>query len=319
MNTYLICSDEPEVEVRGVMLRGVPCETRTNKPCGRPHYYYAIDLDPPKAPELFAPHPQRGRRVWGDFFVSDSTCGVPIGPGGGFVKLKKYPPRSLNNDQVSALRRLAESTHRPDHMADVRKRPRRGTKWEPLSGPHKEFISAEIAQLIRVARDPKHHMEKVARALIDTLLWCWTADGVDSRTGQAGRDKMKYSFDHQYFTIDAYERWMSQGRRASGLRHEHAVPRCVLIHWMISQPDAPNNRDVLSFLETNCFAVIVTTEENISLNKRFRDSMPDTWACRSPNPNAFARYDAVGLRDQVRRNGRPAEPAAAAGRASRGG
>lgn len=308
MNTYLLCSDEPEVEFRSVMLRGLPCEMHANKP----HYYYAVDLDPATAPALFAPHPQRGRRVWGDFFVSDSTCGVPIGSDGRYLKLRKDPPRSLDSYQASILRRLAESAPRPDLVVETRKKPRRGTKWEPLSGPHKEFISAEIAQLIRVARDPQHHMQRVARALIDTLLWCWTADGVDPRTGQAGRDKMKYSFDHQYFTADAHDRWMKQGRHASGLRHEHAVPRCVLIDCMTSRPEAPNSQDVLSFLEANCLAVIVTAEENIALNRWFKDSMPDTWACQNLNPNAFARYDEVGLRDRIRRNGQPAEQAAGA-------
>jgi hypothetical protein len=88
----------------------------------------------------------------------------------------------------------------------------RTKSYRPLDEVHKRFIAAEIARLAVVARDDANPMRRIARFLIDSLLWCWTADGIND-AGEAGRDKLKYDCAHQLHTVDALARWEANGKR----------------------------------------------------------------------------------------------------------
>jgi hypothetical protein len=180
----------------------------------------------------------------------------------------------------------------------ARARRSRGVKYKPLSTVHKEFIAAEICRLVRIARDADHPSRGTARFLIDSLLWCWTADGIDD-ADDAGRDKLKYDFDHQRHTRAAKALWIGNGRRPTGLRHEHAVPRKELLRCLLDSPQARTEPETLEFLERLCFAVIVTKEEGAKFKGSLRDTMPLPWSCDAKGEQRFDRYRAVGLRDDI--------------------
>ncbi|WP_437741322.1 hypothetical protein WMF39_37605 [Sorangium sp. So ce1504] len=320
--TYLLCSDQSEVTHDGTPLRGVRCVSGGSKQCGRPHFYYAVALEHETAEGLFDTTHYRGRRSWRQFFVSNSTCGVPIGRGGSLVALTKAPPRRLDIDEIHALHRLADGlqakalTTTPSPSKTLRRPRRRCTTWVPLAADHKRFIAAEIARLAHFARNEQHPMQTTARALVDTLLWCWTADGVDPSSGQAGRDKMKYNFEYQRFTLAAHTKRSEQGTVA-GLRHEHIVPRCALIDCILSEPGLRTEEAVFTFLEHNCFAVIITKDQDDVLSQKFKDSMPPSWNWESADADPFVRYREAGLDDEILGPLRAAQPAHTAGGISR--
>ncbi|WP_437335316.1 hypothetical protein [Sorangium sp. So ce394] len=180
----------------------------------------------------------------------------------------------------------------------ARGRRARGMKYRPLSAVHKEFIAAEICRLVRIARDAAHPSRRTARFLIDSLLWCWTADGIDD-SGDAGRDKLKYSFEHQRHTRAAKDLWTSNGRRPTGLRHDHAVPRKELLRCLLESPQPRAEPETLELLERLCFAIIIAKDEDARFKGSLRDTMPLPWSCDARGEQRFDRYRAVGLRDDI--------------------
>lgn len=180
--------------------------------------------------------------------------------------------------------------------ATVSARRDRRMRYRPLGPAHKQFIAAEICRLGAFARDARNPSRRTARFLIDSLLWCWTADGIDA-AGHTGRDKLKYDCDHQLHTRDAKRIWFANGRRGSGLRHEHAVPRNEIIHCLLERPRT--EAETLELLERLCFAVIVTKAEDKKFTGALRDTMPRPWSCAAHGEERFARYAAVGLRGEI--------------------
>lgn len=138
-------------------------------------------------------------------------------------------------------------------------------------------------------------MRRIARFLIDSLLWCWTADGIND-AGEAGRDKLKYDCDHQLHTVNARAVWEANGRSGKGLRHEHAVPRRVLLKCLLESPEPMSDAEVFEFLNRLCFAVIITIEDDRLFAGELKANMPQPWDCSAQGEARFARYDAVGLR-----------------------
>jgi hypothetical protein len=154
--------------------------------------------------------------------------------------------------------------------------------------------------LVVVAREDGNPMKRIARFLIDSLLWCWTADGIND-DGEAGRDKLKYDCAHQLHTVDALARWEANGRRGTGLRHEHVVPRKVLLKCLLESPKVFSEAEVFEFLDRLCFAIIVTTEEDRLFVGELKSSMPQPWDCSAQGEARFERYEAVNLRQFVLR------------------
>lgn len=178
-----------------------------------------------------------------------------------------------------------------------RSRTRRRRVYSPLGAAQKQFIAQEVARLSVIARDSHHPSRRTARFLIDTLLWCWTADGIDA-AGDAGRDKLKYDLDHQLHTRRAKAHWLANGRKGTGLRHEHAVPRKEILKCLLECAHPLDDAATLELLERLCFAVIVMRDEDGTLN-RFKDCMPEPWNCGAQGEARFERYRAVGLRSEI--------------------
>ncbi len=76
------------------------------------------------------------------------------------------------------------------------------------------------------------------------------------------------------------------------LRHEHLIPRGVLIAMLISNPPA-SAEALLSWLNSRCVGVVVTKAEDAKLNKAgLRSKMPADW----DGKDIWARYRAAGIR-----------------------
>lgn len=170
-------------------------------------------------------------------------------------------------------------------------------RYRKLQDEHQQFIAQEIARLIPVAANQGHSW-RTARFLIDSLLWCWTADGIDA-DGDAGRDKLKYDCMRQLHTVKARERWEQNKGKGAGLRHEHAVPRKQLIKWMLDRRPHPTADEVQAFLCRLCFAVVITVDEDRQL-KPYKDSLPDDWDWNAQGDARLLRYEKVGLLHLVR-------------------
>ena len=176
---------------------------------------------------------------------------------------------------------------------------RKGRRCAPLGQPHREFLVAEISRLVPIAQDERNAMARVGRFLIDSLLWCWTADGIDA-AGNAVRDGLKYDLRHQRHTAAAHEIWVANGFRGAGLRHEHAVPRRVLLEHLLTL-EAPLPGTVAAVLEPFCFAVIVSKAEDAELRRRrLSESMPEGWTFAAGAGTSMARYVAAELAGTVR-------------------
>jgi hypothetical protein len=84
--------------------------------------------------------------------------------------------------------------------------------------------------------------------------------------------------------------------QVSNLRHEHAVPRkLILERLMVGEPLA--QAELMALLDRLCLGVVLTREEDAALNAHFRSSMPPHWDIGDPAADAFARYrhPSVGL------------------------
>lgn len=182
----------------------------------------------------------------------------------------------------------------------------RGPKWmtnrlryRKLADENQQFIAHEIARLIPVAVTPGHS-RRTARFLIDSLLWVWTADGIDEQ-GEAGRDKLKYDCMRQFHTVDARKCWEQNKGKGTGLRHEHAVPRKQLIAWLLDQSPHLSPADVQAFLRRLCFAVVITIDEDRVLKaKGVNDKLPEEWDWNADGDARLLRYDNAGLIGMVR-------------------
>jgi hypothetical protein len=174
--------------------------------------------------------------------------------------------------------------------------------WNPLGSDQKRYLCDEIARQVSSARDPG--CAAWAVRLIHECFWFWTADGVDGH-GRVGRDKLKYSVDHLWhsegacgLSREACQRGDAPAVRhqASNLRHEHAVPRkLILERLMVGEPLA--QAELLALLERLCLGVVLTREEDAQLNAQFQRSMPPAWDITDPAADVFARYrhPSVGL------------------------
>jgi hypothetical protein len=173
--------------------------------------------------------------------------------------------------------------------------------WNPLGSDQKRYLCDEIARQVSCARDPRQAAWAIK--LIHECFWFWTADGVDDH-GRVGRDKLKYSVDYLWHSESvcglsreacASDHAPTVRHQMSNLRHEHAVPRkLILERLMVSEPLA--QAELLALLEHFCLGVVLTRED-AALNSRFQRSMPPSWDITDQAADAFARYrhPSVGL------------------------
>lgn len=75
------------------------------------------------------------------------------------------------------------------------------------------------------------------------------------------------------------------------LRHEHLVPKKVLIDTLMSM-EAPSSTEIFEYLDQYCIGVVVTIDEDKRLSyEGLRSKMPDYWDGKDP----WARYYKVGI------------------------
>lgn len=75
------------------------------------------------------------------------------------------------------------------------------------------------------------------------------------------------------------------------LVHEHIVPKKVIVDSLMNEVERTPEK-IYEFLERFCIGVVVTKDEDISLNRAgLRSTMPKDWEGEDP----WARYTAVGI------------------------
>lgn len=107
-------------------------------------------------------------------------------------------------------------------------------------------------------------------ALLDNV--CWTLSELDGK-------------------YEGCRYWSTRAiARRTDLRHEHSVPRRVLIGLLLAEP-APSDADVRRILDL-CVGAVVTVDEDLALNAvGLRAKMPSGW----DGEDVFARYRAAGV------------------------
>ena len=103
---------------------------------------------------------------------------------------------------------------------------------------------------------PMHYRTK--RKVLDHVAWNWTVhDG-------------KYE-GCRLWTPAAIEHFKQHGRK--GLRHEHAVPRTLIIEALFAM-DNPTQDAVFELLDRLAVGVVVTKDEQATLDKDYQTTMP---------------------------------------------
>ena len=110
-------------------------------------------------------------------------------------------------------------------------------------------------------------------AVLANVAWAWT------------------EFDGKY---KGCQRWTKKARQefdTKNLRHEHAVPKRVVIDMLLKLVN-PNENEVRRICDHFLLGVVVTIEEDRILNEHFRKVMPNEFAAgSSPDfENPWLRY-----------------------------
>ena len=163
-------------------------------------------------------------------------------------------------------------------------------EYIPLRKKERDYICQLVHQLAKTARDEEHSMHLIARKQMADALWRWTADGINAETGVVKQDAFKY--DTEYLP-SSKEACLLREDGKKGLRHEHVVPRMVLVERIIERDLGALG--IRRLLNKSCFAVVLTKEEDGSLWPP--QKMPDDWKWGSDD--VFARYP-TGLGRQLR-------------------
>jgi hypothetical protein len=104
-----------------------------------------------------------------------------------------------------------------------------------------------------------------------------------------------------YWTKAAIEHYISYGIK--GLRHEHAVPRKLIIKFL--EESDKSQEAIFSILDNLVHAVIVTKEEAVILDQNFKTSTPQEITISNKINNVFSRYIAMNINVFYLENGNP--------------
>jgi hypothetical protein len=100
-------------------------------------------------------------------------------------------------------------------------------------------------------------------SVIYSILWCWT------------EIKGKY-VGCKFWSKKAIAQYKNR-ETDKDLRHEHIVPRSIITKDLLEM-EASTANTIFELLEINCIGVVVTLEEDRSLNKLgLRSKMPEDW------------------------------------------
>jgi hypothetical protein len=81
------------------------------------------------------------------------------------------------------------------------------------------------------------------------------------------------------------------------LRHEHAVPKSIVIEMLLDLKSPTIAEEVREICERCLVGVVVTKKEDSILNKQFRKSMPAEFDRSTPKDNdRWLRYEWCGLK-----------------------
>lgn len=261
---HLVCSANPQVTHADRVYAGVRCN------CSAAHFFFALPLahDELISYSTWSLSPRGGRRVRGDIFVSNS-CLLP----GTSIRLRlDHGPQLLS---TAIAEWILGGGRGPAPAGRV-----------SLPANCKRVIVSELLRLADAARG-NQPMVPFYRAMMHPLLWTWTADAYDTRNDEIVRDGFKYDFAQLRHTEEAHARFVERNS-SSGLIHEHAVPRRVLVEHFCAHD--LNESSAASLLESECFAVIVTAEQDSNeLGGELRSNMPPGWESGASG-NALARY-----------------------------
>jgi hypothetical protein len=144
------------------------------------------------------------------------------------------------------------------------------SELEHLSEDDEQWIATELLrQLETMRKDPRR--VAWAYALIDDLLWFWTADAVHP-DGKIRRDAIKT--DPRFHSTDAARRSLDDGfsLKEDKVQHEHAGERAEIIAAL--KANAHTVAKVLEIVRHLNVAVLVTRREHKALGKRH---WPEAW------------------------------------------
>ena len=155
----------------------------------------------------------------------------------------------------------------------------------------------QIAQYVKfIVNYEKKHGVRLDRERgdIKLFLWAFTCDA----PGIPGYDAVKYSECHHPHSLEAArlikEARTKSRRKIKGLRHEHVIPLSKLRQMLFECPESVsgNHITVSKFLSEFLHVAVITREEALALDRRFRTTMPDDW---KPGDDPYSRYSRVGI------------------------
>lgn len=146
-------------------------------------------------------------------------------------------------------------------------------RFERLSDADETWLATEIHRLLPTLRSDERRYAW-AYALVDDLLWFWTADAVHQ--GKVKRDAIKADRRYQHSTAAARSSLADREvRKEHPVQHDHAGEIARII--AVLEKHGHTVAAVLEILRHLNVAVLVTAEEHKLVRKR---SWPDAWRAR---------------------------------------
>lgn len=153
----------------------------------------------------------------------------------------------------------------------------------------KQKLAAAIADRFRTDSPVDDHFKNA-----DLKMAPWISERSNDR-------KLVKYVGQPYWTKAAIEHYKQH--RTKGLRHEHAVPRKLIIK-LLEESDK-SKEAIFSILDNLVHAVIVTKEEAALLDKKFKESTPNEITISNEINNVFSRYKAMNINVYYLENGNP--------------
>jgi hypothetical protein len=143
----------------------------------------------------------------------------------------------------------------------------------------KQEMARDVAYVLD-SSSPLHDVTK--RRVLNNVLWAWTTF----------HGKYKGC---RHWTPAAIEHFAQRGKK-KGLRHEHAVPRKLLIDMTVGM-GSPQKDEVLDLFVRLAFGVVVTNDEQKRLDSKYKSKMPPEFedAQSEDYPDPLLRFKVCGV------------------------
>lgn len=153
----------------------------------------------------------------------------------------------------------------------------------------KEKLAIALADRFRKGSPVDDHFKNA-----DIKMASWVSERSDE-------GKLVKYVGQPYWTKAAIEHYKSNGIK--GLRHEHAVPRKLIIKLL--EVCNKSQEEIFSILDNLVHAVIVTKEEATLLDQKYKASTPSDITISNEINNVFSRYIAMNIKVYYLENGNP--------------